>query len=89
MVLITKPTLLVLDEVTVGLDSVMKRQTWEAILSLRDCAIMAVTHDMHEIEALADDCSILSDGHILRSDNADVIIDNGTYKYVLTILGRK
>lgn len=88
MVLVTRPTLLILDEVTVGLDSCMKRQTWEAILSLRGCAIMAVTHDMHEIEALADDCSILSGGRILRSAPAAAVIGGGGHSYVLTVLGR-
>lgn len=87
MVLVTRPSLLVLDEVTVGLGRAMKRQVWDAVLGLRGCAIMAVTHDMHEIEALADQCSILSGGRILRSAAARDVMGGGSYSYVLTLLG--
>lgn len=85
MVLATRPSLLILDEVTVGLDSNMKLMVWDAIQRLENCAIMAVSHDMHEIEALADDCCILHDGKIIKSASLDEVMDSGSYKYILNI----
>lgn len=43
----------------------MKMQIWVAILQLKNCAILAITHDMHEVDNLADYCCILDNGSIV------------------------
>lgn len=88
MVLITRPTLLITDEVTVGLDSNMKEKVWDAILGLGECSVLNVTHDMHEIEALANECFILKAGRVVTSDTTANVMDGASAGYSLKLFGK-
>ena len=75
------PSLLVLDEPSAGMDLISKREMW-AMLQQMKCkgsggsgggggggdgvAIVLVSHDMEEVEALADDVIMMSHGEIAR-----------------------
>jgi len=61
------PHLLFLDEPTMGLDPVAKRNVWEHILELRDrfgTTIFFSTHNMEEAEEVSDRLAIMSIGKI-------------------------
>lgn len=88
MVLITRPTLLITDEVTVGLDSNMKEKVWDAILALGDCSVLNVTHDMHEIEALANQCFILKAGKVVRCEATSEVMAGASSAYNLTVFNK-
>ena len=61
-----EPPVLFLDEPTLGLDVLARRELWRAIESLKSKQTMVLTtHYMEEAEALADRIGILKDGQLL------------------------
>lgn len=65
MALITKPKLLFLDEPTLGLDVISRRELWVLIEELKKTTtIILTTHYLEEIEALTDRLLMMKDGVI-------------------------
>lgn len=65
MALISQPQVLFLDEPTLGLDVLARRELWNAVRSLKGkTTIMLTTHYMEEAESLADRIAIMLDGKI-------------------------
>lgn len=65
MAIITEPKVLYLDEPTLGLDVLSRRQLWKEIMKLKTkMTIILTTHYMEEAEALADRIAIMIDGRI-------------------------
>lgn len=66
LALIGEPPVLFLDEPTLGLDVIARRELWHAIESLKGRqTVILTTHYMEEAEALADRIGILKDGKLL------------------------
>lgn len=64
--LISKPKIVFLDEPTLGLDVLARRELWKIIKSLKGkMTIIITSHYLEEIEALCDRVAILSKGHLL------------------------
>ena len=62
-----QPTVLFLDEPTVGLDPLARRAVWERLEELRSrrgTAILITTHDMEEADALCDELGIMHQGRV-------------------------
>lgn len=65
MALITEPEVLYLDEPTLGLDVLARRELWKVIRSLRGKAtIILTTHYMEEAEELSDRIAIMVKGRL-------------------------
>lgn len=65
MAIITDPKVLYLDEPTLGLDVLSRRQLWQEIMKLKSqMTIILTTHYMEEAEALADRIAVMIDGKI-------------------------
>lgn len=65
MALIGKPKVLFLDEPTLGLDVLARRELWRAIEALKgQVTILLTTHYMEEAEQLADRIAVMLDGRI-------------------------
>ena len=65
MALITGPQLLFLDEPTLGLDVLARRELWELVRALHGrVTILLTTHYMEEAEALSDRVGILQAGRL-------------------------
>ena len=65
MAIIGEPKVLFLDEPTLGLDVLARRQLWREIEALKkDMTIVLTTHYMEEAEALADRIVIMSEGKV-------------------------
>lgn len=65
MALITKPKVLYLDEPTLGLDVLARRELWKIIESLKGTiTIVLTTHYMEEVEALSDHVAVMVNGDI-------------------------
>lgn len=63
--LITNPKILFLDEPTLALDVLAKRELWEIIKSLKGkMTIILTTHNMEEAEFLCDNIAIMNKGKI-------------------------
>ena len=62
----TKPRVLFLDEPTLGLDVLARRELWAAIRALKGTlTIVLTTHYMEEAEALADRIGVMQGGRLL------------------------
>lgn len=65
MALISEPKILFLDEPTLGLDVLSRRELWQAIESLKGkITIILTTHYMEEVEALSDRVGIMAKGQM-------------------------
>lgn len=65
MALISEPKVLFLDEPTLGLDVLARRELWKAIESLKgEITIILTTHYMEEAEHLSDKIAIMVNGRI-------------------------
>ncbi len=65
MALITNPQILFLDEPTLGLDVLARRELWASILALKGATtIILTTHYLEEAEALSDRVGIMASGKL-------------------------
>ena len=79
--LISKPKILFLDEPTLGLDVIARRELWKIIEGLKGkMTIILTSHYLEEIEALCDHVAILSKGNLLALGTVDEIKDNAEEK---------
>lgn len=72
--LLTRPTILFLDEPTTGLDPQSRQHIWEKILELRErdnITVFITTHYMEEAEALCDEIAIIDKGKIIAQGTAE------------------
>ena len=67
LALLNRPRLVVLDELTQGLDPAARRGVWAAVARLRDegTTVLLVTHELDEAEALCGRVIALRDGRVL------------------------
>ena len=66
LALVTKPKILFLDEPTLGLDVLARRELWKTIRQLKGkMTIILTTHYMEEAEALSDRIGIMKEGKLL------------------------
>ena len=71
MALITEPKILFLDEPTLGLDVLARRELWTIIEELKGkITIILTTHYMEEAEKLSDRIGIMKDGLLLDIDTS-------------------
>jgi len=73
-----RPSVLFLDEPTVGLDIGARENLWDAIRKLREsgCSVLLTTHYLEEAEALADRVVVLARGRVIASGTVDDIRAN-------------
>lgn len=66
LALVSSPKILFLDEPTLGLDVIARRELWKVINALKGkMTIILTTHYMEEAEALSDRIGIMKDGKLL------------------------
>lgn len=72
LALVTKPKILFLDEPTLGLDVIARRELWNTIKKLKnDMTIVLTTHYMEEAQELSDRIGIMMDGKLLFVGNKE------------------
>ena len=75
MALISQPDILFLDEPSLGLDVLARRELWDVIRSLKgSMTIVLTTHYMEEALALSDRIGIMKSGRLLASGTADELM---------------
>lgn len=73
--LISRPAVLFLDEPTLGLDVLARRELWQMIEKLRGkTTIVLTTHYMEEAQALSDRIGIMKGGRLIAVDTANGFI---------------
>src|SRR5258705_13780549 len=67
LALLNQPRLVILDELTQGLDPAARREVWAAVAQLREdgTTVLLVTHELDEAEALCDRVIAMPAGRIL------------------------
>jgi ABC-2 type transport system ATP-binding protein len=77
LALLNRPRLVVLDELTQGLDPAARRDVWAAVRALRDggSTVLLVTHFMDEAEELCDRVVVLRDGRVVDSGTPRELVD--------------
>ena len=82
MALISNPQVLFLDEPTLGLDVLARRELWASIQALKGkVTIVLTTHYLEEVEALSDRIGIMSNGKLAAVGTvAELTEQTGTNK---------
>ncbi len=77
LALLNRPKLVILDELTQGLDPASRRDVWDAIRSLRDAGttVLLVTHSMDEAETLCDRVAVMDGGRVLDAGPPAQLVD--------------
>ena len=76
LALVTKPKVLFLDEPTLGLDVIARRELWNTITELKkSMTIILTTHYMEEAEYLSDRLGIMKDGVLLFVGNKEELFE--------------
>ncbi len=76
LALMSDPQLVVLDEMTTGLDPAARRVAWDLVSAVRDrgTTVVLVTHFMDEAQRLCDRLAVLSHGRVLATGTAAELI---------------
>jgi ABC-2 type transport system ATP-binding protein len=85
LALLNRPRLVVLDELTQGLDPSARRDVWDAVraLTASDTTVLLVTHYMDEAEALCDRVAVMRDGRVLDTGTPQQLVDrHGRWAHV-------
>ncbi|MXG89430.1 ABC transporter ATP-binding protein [Nocardioides flavescens] len=77
LALLNRPRLVVLDELTQGLDPAARREVWAAVSRLRSdgTTVLLVTHELAEAEALCDRVVAMRDGRVLDAGTPAELVD--------------
>ena len=93
MALISEPSVLFLDEPTLGLDVIARSELWDLIRELKGkTTIILTTHYMEEAEALSDRIGIMKDGRLLVVGSAEELIKSsgvGRFEEAFTAIVRR
>lgn len=75
MALITSPRILFLDEPTLGLDVISRRELWTSIKNLKGkVTIILTTHYLDEVEELADTIGVMKGGELVAKGTVDELL---------------
>ena len=77
LALLNRPRLVILDELTQGLDPSARRNVWDAVRQLRDVGttVLLVTHEMDEAEALCARIVVMRAGRALDTGTPAELVD--------------
>lgn len=76
LALVGDPEVVILDELTAGLDPQARRSTWELIRAVRDAGttVVLVTHFMEEAERLCDRMAVMDEGRMVALGSTQELI---------------
>jgi len=77
LALLNSPRLVILDELTQGLDPAARRNVWAAVRQLHEdgTTVLLVTHEMDEAEALCDRIVVMNAGRVLDTGTPTELVD--------------
>lgn len=77
LALLNSPRLVILDELTQGLDPAARRTVWAAVRQLHESGttVLLVTHEMDEAEALCDRVVVMRGGRVIDTGTPAELVD--------------
>jgi ABC-2 type transport system ATP-binding protein len=77
LALLNRPRLVILDELTQGLDPAARRNVWACVRQLHDegATVLLVTHEMDEAEALCGQVVVMRAGHVVDAGTPADLVD--------------
>jgi ABC-2 type transport system ATP-binding protein len=77
LALLNRPRLVILDELTQGLDPAARRNVWACVRQLHDegTTVLLVTHEMDEAEALCGQVVVMRAGHVVDAGTPADLVD--------------
>ena len=77
LALLNRPRLVILDELTQGLDPAARRDVWAAVRQLNEdgTTVLLVTHEMDEAEALCNQVLVMRAGQLLDAGTPAELVD--------------
>jgi ABC-2 type transport system ATP-binding protein len=74
--LVGRPRVVVLDELTTGLDPEARRHTWDLVRDVRDrgTTVVLVTHLMEEAQQLCDRITVVAGGRVVAEGTPDEVV---------------
>jgi ABC-2 type transport system ATP-binding protein len=77
LALLNRPRLVILDELTQGLDPAARRNVWSCVRQLHDegTTVLLVTHEMDEAEALCGQVVVMRAGHVVDAGTPADLVD--------------
>jgi ABC-2 type transport system ATP-binding protein len=74
MAMVGEPRVMYLDEPTLGLDVLARRELWNVLRALKGhVTVVLTTHYLEEAEALADRIGVMAQGRLLALDTPDAL----------------
>lgn len=82
LALLNKPRLVILDELTQGLDPAARREVWSAVAQLRDTGttVLLVTHELDETELLCEHVVAMRAGRVLDQGTPAELVARHTHE---------
>lgn len=82
LALLNRPRLVILDELTQGLDPAARRDVWVAVAKLRDAGttVLLVTHELDEAEVLCERVIAMRDGRVLDEGTPAELVARHTHE---------
>jgi ABC-2 type transport system ATP-binding protein len=82
LALLNSPRLVILDELTQGLDPAARRNVWAAVRQLHEdgTTVLLVTHEMDEAEALCGRILVMSAGRVLDAGTPAELVDRHAHR---------
>ncbi|SED77545.1 ABC transporter ATP-binding protein [Ruania alba] len=71
LALVGQPQVVILDELTTGLDPLARRRVWSTIEALQEQTVVLVSHAMDEVERLCDRVALIDAGRIIAQGAPD------------------
>ena len=86
LALVGRPRIVILDELTTGLDPRARREVWKMVedIRARGVTILLVTHFMEEAQSLCDRVAVVDRGRIRALDTPAALIDRASTATVTT-----
>ena len=85
LALLNEPRLVILDELTQGLDPAARREVWSAVAQLRDTGttVLLVTHELDETELLCEHVIAMRDGRVLDQGTPAELVARHAHEVVV------
>ena len=89
MALLCNPKLLIADEPTTALDVTVQKEIMELLKSLQkkyQMSILFISHNLAIVKQLADRVLVMHEGHIVESENSNVLFQSPRHNYTKGLL---